>query len=45
MKQPLKKIEIDPEVVLPTIKDTLVTTDYILKEGETVKLVAVISGG
>jgi sulfur carrier protein ThiS len=41
----LKKLEIDPEAVLPTIKDTLVTTDYLLKEGETVKLVAVVSGG
>ena len=41
----LKKLDIDPEAVLPTIKDTLVTADYILKDGETVKLVAVVSGG
>ena len=41
----LKKIEVDPEAVLPTIQDTLVTMDYILKDGETVKLVAVVSGG
>ena len=41
----LKKIEVDPEAVLPTIQDTLVTTDYILKDGETLKLVAVVSGG
>lgn len=41
----LKKIGIDPEAVLPTIKDVLVTMDYILKEGDTVKLVAVASGG
>jgi sulfur carrier protein ThiS len=41
----LKKLEIDPEAVLPTIKDTLVTADYILKDGDTVKLVAVVSGG
>ena len=41
----LKKLDIDPEAVLPTIKDTLVTTDYILKDGEVVKLVAVVSGG
>ncbi|MBI5878501.1 MAG: MoaD/ThiS family protein [Chloroflexi bacterium] len=41
----LRKIGIDPEAVLPTIKDTLVTMDYILKDGEVVKLVAVASGG
>ncbi len=41
----LKKLDIDPEAVLPTIKDTLITTDYILKEGDVVKLVAVVSGG
>lgn len=41
----LKKLDIDPEAVLPTINDTLVTTDYVLKDGETVKLVAVVSGG
>ena len=41
----LKKIDLDPEAVLPTINDTLVTTDYIMKDGETIKLVAVVSGG
>ncbi len=41
----LKKLDIDPEAVLPTINDTLVTADYIVKDGETVKLVAVVSGG
>ncbi len=41
----LKKLDIDPEAVLPTIQDTLVTADYILKDGEIVKLVAVVSGG
>ncbi len=41
----LRKLDIDPEAVLPTVKDTLVTSDYVLKDGETVKLVAVVSGG
>jgi sulfur carrier protein ThiS len=41
----LKKIDLDPEAVLPTINDVLVTTDYIMKDGETIKLVAVVSGG
>jgi sulfur carrier protein ThiS len=41
----LKKLDIDPEAVLPTINDVLVTTDYIMKDGETIKLVAVVSGG
>ena len=41
----LKKLDIDPEAVLPTIKNTLMTADYILKDGDVVKLVAVVSGG
>lgn len=41
----LKKVGIDPEAVLPTIKDTLVTMDTIVKDGDVVKLVAVASGG
>ena len=41
----LKKFDIDPEAVLPTIKDTLITSDYVLQDGDVVKLVAVVSGG
>ncbi len=41
----LKQLQIEPEAVLPTIKDTLVTTDYILRDGDVVRLVAVVSGG
>lgn len=41
----LKKLDIEPEAVLPTIKDTLVTMDYIVKENDVIKLVAVVSGG
>ena len=41
----LKKINIDPESVLITVNGKLVTDDVILREGDVVKLVAVISGG
>lgn len=41
----LKKIGIDPESVLITVNGKLVTDDVILRQGDVVKLVAVISGG
>ena len=41
----LKKIGIDPESVLITVNGKLVTDDVILREGDVVKLVAVVSGG
>lgn len=41
----LKKINIDPESVLITVNGKLVTDDAVLREGDRVKLVAVISGG
>ncbi len=41
----LKKLGIDPESVLITINGKLVTDDIVLREGDEVKLVAVISGG
>ncbi len=41
----LKKIGIDPESVLITVNGKLVTDDFVLREGDVVKLVAVISGG
>lgn len=41
----LKKINIDPESVLITVNGKLVTDDIVLREGDVVKLVAVISGG
>lgn len=41
----LKKIGIDPESVLISVNGRLVTDDVVLREGDEVKLVAVISGG
>jgi sulfur carrier protein ThiS len=41
----LKKINIDPESVLISVNGKLVTDDIVLREGDIVKLVAVISGG
>ena len=41
----LKKISIDPESVLISVNGKLVTDDVVLREGDAVKLVAVISGG
>jgi len=41
----LKKISIDPESVLITVNGKLVTDDVVLREGDAVKLVAVVSGG
>lgn len=44
-REALKKINIDPESVLITVNGKLVTDDVILRDGDVVKLVAVISGG
>ncbi|GEM_PF-332900 len=41
----LKKIDILPEAVIATRGGELIEEDEILREGETIKLVAVISGG
>jgi sulfur carrier protein ThiS len=41
----LKKIDIPPESVLITRNGELITEDEILKEGEQIRLIAVISGG
>lgn len=41
----LHKLAIDPESVLITVNGKLVTDDTILREGDQVKLVAVVSGG
>jgi sulfur carrier protein ThiS len=41
----LKKCEILPESVIATRQGEMITEDEILGDGETIKLVAVISGG
>ena len=41
----LKKIEILPESVICTREGELITEDIMLKAGETIKLVSVVSGG
>ena len=41
----LKKCSILPESVIATRAGEMITEDEILKDGETIKLVAVISGG
>jgi len=41
----LQKIDILPESVIATRDGELIEEDEILREGETIKLVAVISGG
>ena len=45
LRDALKKIEIDPYSVLGMREGKLVTDDVILRPGETIKLVAVVSGG
>ena len=41
----IKKIGVDPEAVLVVVNGKLVTDDAVLKDGDDVKLVAVVSGG
>ncbi len=41
----LKKVGIEPESVLVVVNGKLTTDDVILKDGDAVKLVAVVSGG
>ena len=41
----LEKVQILPETVLATREGELILEDEILRDGETIRLVAVISGG
>ncbi len=41
----LKKVNIEPESVLVIVNGKLTTDDAVLREGDQVKLVAVVSGG
>lgn len=45
LRDALKKIGLSAESVLAVLDGQLVTDDVILKDGQTIKLVAVISGG
>lgn len=45
VKQALKQVGILPETVLATRNGELITEDERLKEGDEIRLVAVISGG
>jgi len=45
IKQALKQLEIPLEEVIPTKDGELVTEDTHLKDGDVIRLVAVISGG
>jgi len=45
IKQALKQLEIPLEEVIPTREGELITEDTHLKDGDVIRLVAVISGG
>ena len=45
LRHSLLKIDLQPEAVLATRKGQMITEDEILKDGETIRLIAVISGG
>jgi sulfur carrier protein ThiS len=45
IRKALEKIGIQPEAVLATRQGELLTDEEIIKEGDVIKLVAVISGG
>lgn len=45
LRHALTKIGVDRQSVLATRSGELITDDEILKPGETIKLIAVISGG
>lgn len=45
VSQALSQLEILPESVLATRDNELVTEDEVLRNGDVIKLVAVISGG
>lgn len=41
----IRQVGLEPEAVLVVVNEKLVTDDVILREGDHVKLVAVVSGG
>ena len=45
VRDALRRVGIEPESVLPTRQGELITDDETLRDGESIRLVAVISGG
>ena len=45
IRSALRKLDIQPESVLPTRDGELVNEDEIIQDGDRIKLVTVISGG
>jgi sulfur carrier protein ThiS len=45
VRDAMLQVGIEPESVIPTRQGELITDDEILKDGERIRLVAVISGG
>ena len=45
LRQALQMIDVQPEAVLATRSGDMITEDEVLRDGETIKLIAVISGG
>lgn len=45
VREAIKKVGLQPETILATRDGKLITDDQILREGERIKLIAVISGG
>ena len=45
VREAMMQNDIQPEAVIPTRNGELIAEDEIISEGETIRLVAVISGG
>ena len=45
VRDAILKLDIEPEVVIPTRDGELITDDEIIRDGETIRLVPLISGG
>jgi sulfur carrier protein ThiS len=45
LNQSLKSLNLQPEAYLAVLNGELITGDQVLRAGQTVKLVAVVSGG
>ena len=45
VRRAIKAIGLNPEAVLAVLNDELVTDDRIVAQGDTLKLIAVVSGG